>query len=49
VHTQGHCHAETGKGLPQTVATRLEAQHLFYFIEPLFNWASQLRTNSYLQ
>ncbi|KAK6307892.1 hypothetical protein J4Q44_G00211630 [Coregonus suidteri] len=25
---QGHCHAETGKGLPQTVATKLEAQNL---------------------
>lgn len=23
----GHCHAETGKGLPQTVATKLEAQN----------------------
>ena len=25
--TGGHCHAETGKGLPQTVATKLEAQN----------------------
>ena len=24
---RGHCHAETGKGLPQTVATKLEAQN----------------------
>jgi hypothetical protein len=23
----GHCHAETGKGPPQTVATKLEAQN----------------------
>ena len=29
----GHCHAETGKGLPQTVATKLEAQNrLFFFV-----------------
>ena len=24
---QGPCHAETGKGLPQTVATKLETQN----------------------
>jgi hypothetical protein len=24
---KGHCHAETGKGLPQTVATKLGAQN----------------------
>jgi hypothetical protein len=23
----GHCHAETGKGLPQTIATKLEARN----------------------
>ena len=25
--SQGHCHDETGKGLPQTIATMLEAQN----------------------
>ena len=24
---QGHCHAETGKGLPQTNATKMDAQN----------------------
>ena len=27
----GHCHAETGMGLPQTVATNLEAQNCLCF------------------
>ncbi|KAK6297583.1 hypothetical protein J4Q44_G00321660 [Coregonus suidteri] len=36
---RGHCDAETGKGLPQTVATKLEAQnHLEYLYAVAFRF-----------